>query len=423
MAQSGKVASHSTIQAAAADAAADLARWRGILYRHPAARPRGVAAIVAWRACVRSVESDGYGTHEGAISTEPDLLADFHATSLPLPPLVGDDSRTDKASRLLFERARAKRPGLLRRRIDSLLSAAVGSGSDKRRATIERVSIAARALLSGASFDQASAAAGYATGGVKPSTDKLEQAVCRVCGRPTLGRGQFRARFVVRRPWLTIMPDDLPLWRGFPRVPSLSSVAQVFGHVARRRIVARGVASLPKAPKPVRLNGWLYWSTRERAARVGVSRPWIPAKRQAEFVGHKFLSALRERRRVAAAAVISAERSRVAVTLASAVCGPVREVTTGPVLAWSYFWRAGKIVRAIAARASKADGNHIAGPVPSHYDALRAANVETRPCGRIIARRFVAASNGETTEQGHGVLVPQWAANPLRIVAYHWQAD
>ena len=88
------------------------------------------AGGVAWRAMVRAVASDAMGE-----SIESWRRADgvdawdcLVGSALPLPPLVGDGSREERASRLLFERARAKRAGLLSRRVDSLKASLGGRG-------------------------------------------------------------------------------------------------------------------------------------------------------------------------------------------------------------------------------------------------------------------------------------------------------
>jgi len=72
-------------------------------------------------------------------------------SALPLPQLCGDASREDKAPRLLFERARGKRAGLLARRVASLKLQATG----RRVEVVDKIHRAAVQLLHGASLDAA----------------------------------------------------------------------------------------------------------------------------------------------------------------------------------------------------------------------------------------------------------------------------
>jgi hypothetical protein len=415
MARDGKISiSDSTFAAAAADASARLAQWRALLARHPDCRARGVAAVVAWRAVVQSVAADSYGTAQGVIVSAPDTLADLRATSLPLPPLVGDDSRGDKASRLLFERARAKRPALLRRRIDSLLQAANGSGSHNRRATIERVSVACQRLLSGATFEAASQAAGYEATGRFRSTDGLTRAVFNLVGLPSLARGQQWVTprikpFASGASYPASLPAGGPVsaWRGFPLVPSVGNVLSLAGAgAAAAAAVAAGRHHLPAAcpPSAVRPYGVADYV---RAKRGAVARVWIPAARAVEFIGHKFTSALRARRQAFAQVVIAAERARVAVALATDLTGgqgPIQHHASPrqPGANWSKW---------------------VAVPPPSHYAELLAMPKppELRPGGRIV-RRFVCAAAGLIEEQG--VLQSVWSASGApRIVGVRYVPD
>src|SRR5258707_1120246 len=76
-----------------------------------------------------------------------DLLT---GSALPLPALVGDGSRSERATRLLFERTRAKRPALLARRVESIKAQ---GGRGKRGELIDKVHRAAVLLLHGEQID------------------------------------------------------------------------------------------------------------------------------------------------------------------------------------------------------------------------------------------------------------------------------
>jgi hypothetical protein len=162
-----------------------LARWRSINAKFSARRIRGTSAAVAWRAIVRAVADDGLGA--GVSLVEPDLLCHLSTSALPLPQFSGDDSRLDHASRLLFERARERRPALLARRFEVLTAAAAGKGSGKRKASLEKLRTAAVAVLRGESLDHAAAEAGFVAtvsttrgGGTMRAGDKLLRAARRV---------------------------------------------------------------------------------------------------------------------------------------------------------------------------------------------------------------------------------------------------
>lgn len=160
-----------------------IARWRAINARHLGARIRGAAASVAWRAIVKSVSADGLGESQSAGAFCDADFSNLASSALPLPPLCGDDSDADRASRLLFERSRAKRPALLRRRIESI-AVAGGANGERRKAAAERVGYAVRRLLGGDSLEQAATAAGWSSSGVgrhrKTAGDALIQAARRL---------------------------------------------------------------------------------------------------------------------------------------------------------------------------------------------------------------------------------------------------
>lgn len=90
------------------------------------------------------------------------------------------------AARLLFERARAKRPALLARRIE-IIKARGGRG--KRAALVDKVHRTAVLLLHGDSVDSAAAATGFKASGQSKAGDYLMRSVRR------LG---FRVQFTVR---------------------------------------------------------------------------------------------------------------------------------------------------------------------------------------------------------------------------------
>lgn len=182
MRRDGRQMSDTTKEDAAGAGVLALARWRDINARHMRARVRGTVAAVAWRAIVREVAKDGFGQ---SVELVPAMADELRGSAVPLPPLVGDDSRTDKAARLVFERARAKRPRLLLRRVEALVAAAGrGANGERRRASVERVAIAARHLLAGESLEAAAAAVGFestaSARGTMRAGDKLVRAARRL---------------------------------------------------------------------------------------------------------------------------------------------------------------------------------------------------------------------------------------------------
>src|ERR1051325_718856 len=147
------------------------------------------AAGVSWRAVVQSVAFDRFGEsiedwRESSGGADGfDLLT---GSAMPLPALVGDGSRAERASRLLFERARAKRPNLLARRIESLK---LRRGRGKRGELIDKLHRAAVLLLHGEQIDLAASGAGFNASGASRAGDRLMQAARR------LG---FRVQFTAR---------------------------------------------------------------------------------------------------------------------------------------------------------------------------------------------------------------------------------
>ena len=92
-----------------------LALWRARLGPDSPSEPS--ASLVCWRAVVREMSADTWGDSVELSSMSPESLA---GSVLPLRRLLGDDSREDKAARLLFERTRARRPALLSRRVEAI---------------------------------------------------------------------------------------------------------------------------------------------------------------------------------------------------------------------------------------------------------------------------------------------------------------
>jgi hypothetical protein len=128
--------------------------------------------------------------------------------------LVGDGSRDERAARLLFERARAKRPALLARRVE-ILKAQGGRG--KRADLIDKVHRAAVLLLHGESVDTAAASAGFRASGAGRHTMRAGDMLARAARR--LG---FRVQFNLRQrepkerhgggPLLPLSPEIAAAW-------------------------------------------------------------------------------------------------------------------------------------------------------------------------------------------------------------------
>jgi hypothetical protein len=140
----------------------------------------GSAESVSWRAVQTSMGADTFGDTVTLSEFTPDSLA---SSMLPLPQLIGDDSREDRAARLLFERARVKRPALLHRRLAAIKAQ---GGRGKRGELVERVGRACLLMLQGESFERAAELAGFkgAKGGAGRGNiragDRLARAVRRL---------------------------------------------------------------------------------------------------------------------------------------------------------------------------------------------------------------------------------------------------
>jgi hypothetical protein len=133
------------------------------------------AAGVCWRAVVASMSADGLGDTVPLFDMTADGLA---GSSLPLPGQHED--RQDKATRLVYERTRAKRPALLARRIEHLKATRGGRG--KRAEAWDKLHRAAVGLLAGQCADEAASAAGFTGGNGTHATpgDRLRQAARRL---------------------------------------------------------------------------------------------------------------------------------------------------------------------------------------------------------------------------------------------------
>jgi len=177
--------SHTTLEDAAAACVLAITFWRSRL--GPFGGDDRDRRLVCWRAVVAEVSRDTLGDSVELSSLSPELLA---GSALPLPPLLGDESRTDRAARLLFERARAKRPALLDRRLESLKAA---GGRGRRAESIDRVGRAARLLLQGESLGAAATLAGFKSAGVAGHVVRAEDYLVRAARR--LG---FRFLFTLR---------------------------------------------------------------------------------------------------------------------------------------------------------------------------------------------------------------------------------
>jgi hypothetical protein len=190
MARDGRKMSDTTEQEAIAAGAGAVVVWRNGQACDGAGHG---AAGVCWRAIVQSVAQDSFGESieewRGQDEEGADTWDSLAGSALPLPSLIGDGSRSERASRLLFERARAKRGDLLARRIESLKAK---GGRGKRAELIDKIHRAAILLLHGESVDNAATGAGFRGSerhGIG-SGDRLMQAVRR------LG---FRVRFNLRQ--------------------------------------------------------------------------------------------------------------------------------------------------------------------------------------------------------------------------------
>jgi hypothetical protein len=131
-----------------------------------------LAARVAWRAVVDEVSADCLGDSVPVHTVEDDWLWHNRAQ--------GDESRPERAARLLVERLAKTRHARLLRRLANL-----PPGRGKRKEAIERIGRAAVFLLQGERLDTAAAMAGFKAradghGKTKNHGDALIQAVKRI---------------------------------------------------------------------------------------------------------------------------------------------------------------------------------------------------------------------------------------------------
>ena len=195
MARDGRAMSSATESEAIGAGAGAVVAWRNGAVMDGADRG---AAGVCWRAIVASVASDGLGESIEAWRQDEsgaDCWDSLTGSALPLPGMVGDGSRAERASRLLFERARAKRGALLARRVEVIKGL---GGRGKRAELIDKVQRAAVLLLHGESVDQAAMAAGFkASGSGRQAVrggDRLMQAVRRLGFRVQFNLRQVEAK-------------------------------------------------------------------------------------------------------------------------------------------------------------------------------------------------------------------------------------
>ncbi len=143
-------------------------------------------AGVCWRAILASVADDSLGDsveqwRQPDATDDLDLWDSLTGSALPLPQLTGDNDRTDKATRLLFERTRATRLPRLAKRIDAIKAK---GGRGKRAEMIDRVHRAMVLMLNGVSLDDSATQAGFKAGkgakGIVRAGDRLTQAIKRL---------------------------------------------------------------------------------------------------------------------------------------------------------------------------------------------------------------------------------------------------
>jgi hypothetical protein len=154
-------------------------------------------------------------------------------SALPLPSLTGDASRQDKASRLLFERARAKRPALLAKRFAVIQANRLGARGRASDA-VDRVHRASLLLLQGESLERAALAVGYHDTGTGrhaiKAGDSLTKAVRRLGFRVAFnqrdidtGGDKGGLRFPVARWPLSLLPSEYGKLKRLAVRPSVPS--------------------------------------------------------------------------------------------------------------------------------------------------------------------------------------------------------
>ena len=153
MAGAGRMVTEDERMEATAAAACALTVWRSTGAGCDDA-PEALAARVAWRAVVRELSRDWLGESVPLCTVADDWLWFNRAQ--------GDESRTERAARLIVERLAKTRHTRLLRRMANL-----PPGRGKRKEAIERVGRAAVFLLQGERLDTAAAMAGF-----KPKSDR-----------------------------------------------------------------------------------------------------------------------------------------------------------------------------------------------------------------------------------------------------------
>lgn len=179
MRRDGRHVSEATIEDGASSGAAAVV----VLLNQvgPTVQPVDVRSV-CWRAVVDSMSSDNLGESVTLGDMSPDDLA---GSALPLPGWYED--RTDRASRLAFERARGRRGGLLARRVEVIKSK---GGRGRRADLVDKVHRAAVLLLHGHTLDDAAEQAGFKSSGRTSAGDRLAQAVRRLGCRCLLNARQ-----------------------------------------------------------------------------------------------------------------------------------------------------------------------------------------------------------------------------------------
>ena len=212
------------------------------------------AAAACWRAILASVGSDGMGDTVTLSDFTEEALA---GSLLPLPSLLGDDTRTDKANRLTFERARAKRGDRLAVRIDHIK--AIRGGRGKRAEVIDKVHRAAIGLLQGVSLGDAASASGFTGSGRTDAGDRLAQAVRRLGFRVQLNARQSTAQAAKRVHHSTKpLPASIPAaWAANPSatIGKLSTGADKLRKIRQRtkRFNARQIRGLRAVQRAARI--------------------------------------------------------------------------------------------------------------------------------------------------------------------------
>ncbi len=279
MQRNGARTSNATESDAIGDAVLAIALWRaqaGPYY------PGESVSLVCWRALVASVaRQDMLGETIDVWQADFDSLT---GSAAPLPALLGDATRDDKASRLLFERARAKRPGLLAKRFDTIRQGKAGRG--KRGEAIDKIQRACVLLLHGQSLDTAASLAGFKPSGTgrhaQRAGDRLIRAVRRLGWRVLFDMRVRESRDTGRRG--AFIPIDAYLVGQWSALPSASLSLQN-GRGAKQRVplIRRLTVKAQRQAKLAGARAKLTTSPRMTAKRNTLTRK---AQRQAKLAGY-----------------------------------------------------------------------------------------------------------------------------------------